>query len=284
MALRPGSHIRNPQRDPRNPKVSTQVSSWLNFTPASLSPIVWLDAADTATITSSSGSVSQWDDKSGNGFNVVQATGLNQPTTGTRTLKGLNVIDFDGTNDRLTSAFDITQLTSAKALTVMVVASFDVTGSGRTLVTAGRATNTWDLGSGFSLNQDASGAVVTFIGLGAGTVNASDFRSLLVETADTSPKVYAFSASASPATYSTFVNGANGANSLNSGTMPVANFLSSGSGNHRVVVGARTSSNPTPIGNFLDGYVGEILLFDRVLTTSERSSLRDYLNAKWSVY
>jgi hypothetical protein len=245
---------------------------------------VWLDAADTATITSSSGSVSQWDDKSGNGFNVVQATGLNQPTTGTRTLKGLNVIDFDGTNDRLTSAFDITQLTSAKALTVMVVASFDVTGSGRTLVTAGRATNTWDLGSGFSLNQDASGAVVTFIGLGAGTVNPFDFRSLLIETANTSPNIYAFSASASPATYSTFVNGANGANSLNSGTMPVANFLSSGSGNHRVVVGARTSSNPTPIGNFLDGYVGEILLFDRVLTTSERSSLRDYLNAKWGVY
>ena len=282
---RPGPRNRILNRDPRNPKVSTSVSSWLNFNPLSLSPALWLDAADTATITESSGAVSQWDDKSGNGFNVVQATGLNQPTTGTRTLKGLNVIDFDGTNDFMASAFDITQLTSAKALTVVIVASFDVTNSARILATAGRGTNTWDLGSGFQFGQNASGEITTFIGIGTGLATVASFRSLLVETADTSPKIYALTASASPAVYGTFVNGADGANTVvGGGTMTVANFLSASSGNHRVLVGARTSSNPTPVGNFLDGYVAEFLLFDRSLTTGERSTLRDYLNAKWGVY
>jgi hypothetical protein len=101
MAVRPGSHIRNPQRDPRTAKVSTQVSSWLNFTPLSLNPQLWLDAADTATITESSGAVSQWDDKSGNGRHFTQATGANQPATGTNTRNGLNVITFDGGSDFL---------------------------------------------------------------------------------------------------------------------------------------------------------------------------------------
>lgn len=57
--------------------------------------LLWLDASDTGTITASSGSVSQWDDKSGNDHHVAQTAGAAQPTTGTRTIDGKNVIDFD---------------------------------------------------------------------------------------------------------------------------------------------------------------------------------------------
>ena len=67
------------------------------WTPSQLSGLqLWLDASDTTTITESSGSVSQWDDKSGNENHVSQGTAVNQPTTGTRTINGLNVLDFDG--------------------------------------------------------------------------------------------------------------------------------------------------------------------------------------------
>jgi hypothetical protein len=93
---RPGPRNRLLNRDPQTEKVSKRVSSWLNFNPLSLAPQLWLDASDTATITESSGAVSQWDDKSGNGFNVIQATGANQPTTGVATLNNKNVIQFDG--------------------------------------------------------------------------------------------------------------------------------------------------------------------------------------------
>jgi hypothetical protein len=60
----------------------------------SLNPALWLDAADTATIVESGGAVSQWNDKSGNGRNAVQATGANQPTTGAETLNGRNVLSW----------------------------------------------------------------------------------------------------------------------------------------------------------------------------------------------
>lgn len=66
----------------------------LKFNPLSLSPALWLDAADTSTITASSGDVSQWNDKSGNGYNFTQSTAANQPKTGTATKNGYNVIDF----------------------------------------------------------------------------------------------------------------------------------------------------------------------------------------------
>lgn len=40
---------------------------------------LWLDAADSNTIITATG-VSQWNDKSGNGYNLTQATGASQPT------------------------------------------------------------------------------------------------------------------------------------------------------------------------------------------------------------
>lgn len=103
MGYRPISHVNSIRRN----RVSTQVSSWFNFSPLSLQPAIWLDASDAATITSSSGAVSQWNDKSGNGRHVSQATSTAQPTTGTNTQNGLNVITFDG-GDWLKTASDTT--------------------------------------------------------------------------------------------------------------------------------------------------------------------------------
>jgi hypothetical protein len=50
------------------------------WSPAEISTALWLDAADTSTITESSGAVSQWNDKSGNGRNATQTTPSNRPT------------------------------------------------------------------------------------------------------------------------------------------------------------------------------------------------------------
>jgi hypothetical protein len=71
----------------------TQEDIEIAFTPSSLSPQLWLDASDSSTITESSGSVSQWNNKGSLG-NFTQGTGASQPTTGVTTLNGLNVLDF----------------------------------------------------------------------------------------------------------------------------------------------------------------------------------------------
>ena len=51
----------------------------LLWSPSLLTTALWLDAAETNTITLNNLVVSQWNDKSGNGRNVLQATSANQP-------------------------------------------------------------------------------------------------------------------------------------------------------------------------------------------------------------
>jgi hypothetical protein len=65
------------------------------WTPEYIDTELWLDAADSDTITESGGAVSQWADKSGNARDARQETGSLQPTTGANTLGGLNVITYD---------------------------------------------------------------------------------------------------------------------------------------------------------------------------------------------
>jgi hypothetical protein len=116
------------------------------FSPLDLSPVLWLDASDTSTITEVGGAVSQWDDKSGNGNNVTQGTAANQPTSGTRTINSLNVIDFDGF-DVLFRADEVALRPSS--FTAFVVLVSDTVSGRHDIVANGNssfyATNNWIL-------------------------------------------------------------------------------------------------------------------------------------------
>jgi len=54
----------------------------------------WYDASDTSTITPNVGNVTQMLDKSGNGFTLTPPYLAIGPITGTRTLNGLNVLEY----------------------------------------------------------------------------------------------------------------------------------------------------------------------------------------------
>lgn len=83
---------------------SSDVQPW---TLAEITTALWLDAADSATITLNGSTVSQWSDKSGNGRHATQGTATKQPT---RTSK---YITFDGTDDFMSCpSFTIAQPTS----------------------------------------------------------------------------------------------------------------------------------------------------------------------------
>jgi len=75
-----------------------------NWTPADITTALWLDAADASTITESGGAVSQWNDKSGNGRDISQASSTQRPTLATTGLNGKPTLDFDGSNDYLFNA------------------------------------------------------------------------------------------------------------------------------------------------------------------------------------
>jgi len=74
------------------------------FNPRSISGLVlWLDAADSSTVTLGTG-VSNWRDKSSSALSFAQGTGNNQPAYAAGAVAGKSAILFDGTNDQLTAS------------------------------------------------------------------------------------------------------------------------------------------------------------------------------------
>ena len=95
------------------------------FSPLDLSPVLWLDASDTSTITEVGNAVSQWDDKSGNGYHLTQATAAAQPKSGTATINSLNVIEYDGADTQTmgNTAVDLSGTTKTLFIVTEIAAS-----------------------------------------------------------------------------------------------------------------------------------------------------------------
>lgn len=60
------------------------------------SPFMWFDASDASSITTSSSEVTQWSDKSGNGYHLTPS-GTPAPRHNVRTMNGLPVVTWDST-------------------------------------------------------------------------------------------------------------------------------------------------------------------------------------------
>lgn len=99
----PGLSIVETQSDGFGQRSTESASAGVSFTPAADGALIgWWDADDAATITESGGLVSLWADKAGSA-DLAQNFGPEQPASGTRTLNGRNVLDFDGGRRMLSS-------------------------------------------------------------------------------------------------------------------------------------------------------------------------------------
>ena len=245
-------HARNPKRR----RVSTQVSSWAQFSPMTIGADGWWDASDDSTLTKSGSSVSQWNDKSGWGRNLVQATAANQPVTGTNTLNGLTTITFDGVNDGMTanggangklfvSMFAVMKMITGPALNIaLTVGQAGTNGAARLLYRNtgnGLTLDRW--GGGYTaLNWDVAGSFHSF-----GFVVNSTTSVTLVRDRATSTG--------------------------NPGTMIAMN-------SNNVEIGFMSTPSPIYWANIA---VGEVVLFYRTITPQERELLTDYFSAKWGL-
>src|SRR5262245_16672761 len=207
----------------------------------------WWDASDTSTITDAgAGAVSVWGDKSGNARDLSQGTGGNRPTTGTRTINGLNVIDFSGTNQWMSLSGGPTQ-----GWTMFVVAlDDDGSGSpGRYLIGhtgAGnfafgtQPTNQWFMYAGTIQNGAATLTTATHV---LTTVWNGGTSVLRIDTA--------VDISASP--------GAGNPNGFE-----VGGWASSG-------------------GTEWNGPIAEIIVYDTELSSDEITAVEQYLITKWAI-
>jgi hypothetical protein len=94
----------------------------MSWTPADITTALWLDAADSTTITESSGVVSDWADKSGNGLDVTQATSAFRPTLSTFNDRGAllfgDTLFLANTSDGITSGTYTGELTVFAVVTI----------------------------------------------------------------------------------------------------------------------------------------------------------------------
>ena len=213
------------------------------FSPLDLSPALWLDASDTSTITEVGGAVSQWDDKSGNGNDVAQGTAALQPTTGTRTINGLNVLDFDGSDQLLVNGSTLSQPN-----TIFLVASFDAGGGASPYAISSSGTNS----TVFSLLTTSS------IRIFAGSNLVSS------ETCSFAPQIYG-----------AIINGA-------SSVIRVDGVATSGDAGSASLTLLSIGSSYNNLQD-LNGAIAEVIIVDGTLTAGQITATESYLADKWGI-
>jgi len=224
------------------------------FNPKSISGLsLWLDAADTSTITVSTG-VSVWADKSGNGRDAAQAVGGKQPAYSS-TINGKNVVTFQGTDD--TMQIGANAAFNATSQTIIVVA--------RQNANANQAL--W-------YKADSNSAVGVIMRYRAASVfwlyQQNDVNAeTLSNNASTNSNVNVFATVVEPANQSGFVNGT---------PVSTANVATAYDNNSGPWLGSRRD-----VGEYLQGDIAEVLHWNRALTAAEREKVQQYLGRKWGI-
>lgn len=224
------------------------------WTPARLNPSLWLDATDPSTIVQSAGAVSEWKDKSKLGNHMLQATAVKQPTTGSRTLNGNNVLDFDpGAGDgEYMNAASITALPDS-TYDIFFVYKKDRTSEADYLFT-------FDGAAGDQLRGNRFADVSFDGGLGGTSFNTGGVAS------DTDPHILNMR-----------LDGVNGAYLFADGVQVDSDLAApvSGTINDYLRIAANAFG-----GDTLDGYIGEVLVFP-YLSDANRQLVEAYLAWKW---
>ncbi len=244
---------------------------------------LWLDAADTATITSASGAVSQWADKSGNGKHLSQSTAGAKPTTGAETLDGKNVIAFDGSDYLVAAtAADWTFLHSAQSSVFVTFRAGAVTDPEAIYALVGTS-GTVNVPGGAYLAHDTRSSVprdnaLVHVAGGSGPRSVNAGPLMLSGNVWGVASVLSDQSLATAADRSELRIAAGSAVKNNAST----DALNTGSPRHALAVGAlMNSSNAWSL--FLVGAIAEIIIYNRVVSAVERLKNEAYLSQKWKI-
>jgi len=213
------------------------------WTPEELTTAAWYDATDSASIISSSNRVSQWNDLSGNGYNLIQSAAFRQPQTGQESINGLNTINFEGGNERI----DTTATGSDNWQDVYIM------------------TQTIGFASGFtSFNGLVSGRGAA--GSEAGILGSADANNMLQGWWD---DTY-LNGTLLPSPYTVLPTIQDDASIMSIATNSAISVDGLNVGSERF----------NPDRTWL-GKVGEVIAFNSVLSTDDRQLIEGYLAHKW---
>lgn len=225
----------------------------LVFSPLEISSIkLWLDASDASSITHSSGCISVWRDKSGNFNHLSQVTPSARPNISVAAQNGLNTVSFVAANSQsMTTTFPI----SLGAWTVVMVCrrpsgSIEIMG------------NSADTGTAL-LEWANDGTLFVYDYLlqkkGMHNIPQADVANYHIMT---------------------------GMSGLGDQSKDVIFLDEVGISVDFYSADAQTSLFDTlgkSNGTYCNGYIAEFVLYNRILSTSERQTLENYMKNKWGV-
>jgi hypothetical protein len=238
------------------------------FTPISIPGLyLWLDATDSSTITQTSGAVSAWNDKSGNGRNVIQTNTSYQPKSNTYTVNSLPVMDF--TANTGSSAMYNTTLTFPTSYTIYAVGFTTKTSGGTRLLHAGYNTDQYLMFGSFD------GKFLTATGIGSGWTTSGHWTTQVnIASTTTTKQFYLFGCTNdnSTTTLKGWVNG------TSVGTKTGNNAACTG-----LVLGSFYTTNNINTGDNFNGLTGEIIMYNGALSDEYRQKVEGYLAWKWGL-
>lgn len=224
-----------------------------NPIPAS-APKLWFDAS---TLELSDGTaVDTWTDSSGNGYDAT-ATLTTRPLLKTNIVNGKNVVRFDGSNDYMTCGNAYAWGTD---LTFVVVFKFNAVVNFQQIISK----STGGAG-GMELRRNVGNDLLQFTDNVASTISGT-------------ANLDAFHIHVCQFNNTTFSNGYFKDGATNNGSNTFAAPMSDKSTS--ILLGARNVGTPALFAN-MD--LAEIVVYDRVITTTERDAIEVYLGSKYGI-
>ncbi len=226
--------------------------------PSLISTALWLDAADASTVTTVSGNVSQWGDKSGNGRNATQETSANRPALTAAALNNKDVLTFASGN-----FLRVTHQWANSAFSFFTVFKFS--------------------SGGFpAFYAENSGSTAGYLALG---MDGSNPRQLAISRTGQATSSTNLTPGTTTSRVSAYVS-----TGISSGNVSVSIFMDGTQASSAVSLTSLLSNNESLIGasrnglqDLYSGTIAEIVLVSEVVSTNTRQKVEGYLAHKWGL-
>ena len=240
------------------------------WTPAEITTALWLDADDASTITTVSGNVSEWRDKSGNARHATQSVSASRPSYVAGAMGGKAVMRHAGTGEFLDLTPGLNFLSNSSAHTIFAVIESSQDGQ---------------FGGIIATQNEASNAGIQF-GFGNVTPNVAIYR--LQGASTRRQRTSSASFTGAPVIASLHYDGSGstagnaGIRIFKNGTEDVGAFNEiTGSGEFQKstdhFIGIRGTTIP------YDGDIAEIIILESDASSQDRQFVEGYLAHKWGL-
>jgi N-acetylneuraminic acid mutarotase len=240
------------------------VSVWLPSVNGNL--VLWLDSSDENTIVENGGAVSNWIDKSGHSNNAATPYVSDRPSIGNHFINGKKTIEFDGANDRL-------EVSTSNNLKFRYEGTFAIVAKDNAIKSESTILSKISANNNSSIQLFTMGDRIPRIQIMESLSNSGTVISSEVQSSDYFICVARFDTQ----NLNKVCISVNGLDDIEGTASPVTQVYQ----DNGVI---RIGTQKTNISRrFFGGMLGEIILFDNMVSNSEKLKIDGYLAHKWGL-